>query len=116
MSVFIRFFHGRTDPNEKMEDWGESGAYLGPLRAVHMTYMKHVRIEDVDGNMWDIIPSNGDLIYYDEVYYGDFTVCSDIPDGDDWEEFDPDLLNHPDAVAESDDDEDDDEGGPVAPE
>lgn len=34
MSYYLHLFHGRKDPNQQMDDWGEDGPYIGPLHAV----------------------------------------------------------------------------------
>lgn len=34
----VRLFHGRSHPDELLEDWGFDGPCLGPLSGVHLTY------------------------------------------------------------------------------
>ena len=37
MNNFISFFHGRTSPEEDLEDWGSIGPIVGPVK-VSWTY------------------------------------------------------------------------------
>lgn len=39
--LYIRLFHGRTDPNQDMDDWGTDGPVFGPYEFVHTTYAFH---------------------------------------------------------------------------
>jgi len=36
--LYIRLFHGRTNPDQNMDDWGFDGPVLGPYKFVHTTY------------------------------------------------------------------------------
>ena len=29
--MYLRLYHGRTDPNQQMDDWGFGGPIIGPL-------------------------------------------------------------------------------------
>ena len=39
--LYIRLFHGRTDPNQDMDDWGFDGPVLGPYQFFNTTYVSH---------------------------------------------------------------------------
>lgn len=88
MSVYLNLFHGRTDPDQDMEDWGTEGPTLGPLNYVHLTYMSSVRIGcDAEvasrffkGENEPWLEQREDMILYDGVYYGDFSISSDSKD------------------------------------
>ena len=34
----VQLFHGRSHPDDKLDDWGFDGPCLGPLSGVHLTY------------------------------------------------------------------------------
>lgn len=87
--MYLYLFHGRKSPDEEMNDFGETGPTFGPLVNVHVTYMSSIAIsygEDgllhmhgacmgVDGVIRrDPMFIVDDLIYYDGMYYGDWSV------------------------------------------
>jgi len=83
----LLFLHGRTDPDENLDDWGEDGPTLF-CDWVHMTYLSSVNIGwgseeagPMDGSgKEDAIYFHKDLIAVREkgktMYYGDFEVMS----------------------------------------
>lgn len=97
-ALYLRLYHGRRDPDAQLEDWGSEGPVIGPLAYVHTTYMCDVRFAAAPAVMERFFPSviaewrergfsnaSGplcdwqftvvdDLIEYDGVYYGDWTV------------------------------------------
>jgi hypothetical protein len=74
--VYIRLFHGRTDPGKDMDDWGLDGPVFGPFEFVHTTYSLHVKCGKTDGNCFELHCFE-DMLYYDGVYYGDWSVFTD---------------------------------------
>ncbi|AOH85601.1 hypothetical protein AWL63_18330 [Sphingomonas panacis] len=96
--LYLRLYHGRRDPAEQLEDWGSEGPIIGPLAFVQTTYMCDVKfaaapevmdrffptvmagwrergLSNADGPLCDWQFSvTSDLIDYDGVYYGDWTV------------------------------------------
>jgi len=72
---YLLLFHGRTNPDENMDDWGETGPAFGPLKYLQGTYATDLKfeIEDKDGMCRLMIV--GDCIYYDGMYYGDWTTA-----------------------------------------
>lgn len=73
--VYIRLFHGRTNPYQNMDDWGADGPVFGPYRFAHITYswdLKMGRPDDEDCDVLHVHPC--DMVYYDGVYYGDWTI------------------------------------------
>ena len=42
--LYIRLFHGRTDPDQDMDDWGFDGPVLGPYQFAHTTYTCHYEL------------------------------------------------------------------------
>ena len=74
--VYIRLFHGRADKDKDMEDWGLDGPVFGPFEFVHTTYSFHVKLGKSDGNCFEIHCFE-DMLYYDGVYYGDWSVFTE---------------------------------------
>jgi len=74
MSVYLHLFHGRTHPGEQLNDWGRNGPVLGPLDYVHVTYLTDLRLGDAEATELQFVD---DLVYYDGIYYGDWSVYSD---------------------------------------
>ena len=46
--LYIRLFHGRTDPDQNMDGWGSDGPVFGPYEFVHTTYTCHVKFGKPD--------------------------------------------------------------------
>ena len=78
MPVYLELFHGRSVPEENLQDWGDPGPILGPLRYFHTTYAADLKLETVDGQCGELslVGSGHDLIYYDGKFYGDWSVFS----------------------------------------
>ena len=76
-SVYIHFFHGRPSPDTEVEDWGADGPTVGPLAYVHVTYLSDVKFGSPDGQIEGHFAQYEDLIYYDGMFYGDFSVSTD---------------------------------------
>ncbi len=77
--MYVRLFHGRKHPNEKLDDWGKDGPIIGPV-GVSWTYgtLKLHGI-DSDGNWTDMeeVATSGpmaDLIHCGGMHYGDMEV------------------------------------------
>ena len=71
--LYIRLFHGRVDPGQDMNDWGSDGPVFGPYEFVHVTYAFHVKLGKQDDHCDELFGFE-DMIYYDGVYYGDWSV------------------------------------------
>lgn len=78
MSVYLQLYHGRTDPDAQMEDWGTDGPLIGPLEWIKVAYLRNIRIAFLkDGKIVDaFFGIVDDMIFYDGVYYGDYEVIS----------------------------------------
>jgi hypothetical protein len=95
--VYIKLFHGRKDPNQNMDDWGDPGPILGPFQWVHGTYCNDLKLGDINSPSDSLgeLPIYKDLVYYDGVFYGDFSVIApDTAKEDEAEiqEFDPEKA------------------------
>lgn len=71
--LYLRLFHGRTTPQEDLDDWGTDGPVFGPYEFAHITYASILRLGKQDDTC-DELHCFEDLLYYDGVYYGDWTV------------------------------------------
>lgn len=71
--IYIRLFHGRTDPTQDMDDWGTDGPVFGPYLFAHTTYGWDIKMEKPDGSCNELFVFQ-DMVYYSGVYYGDWTV------------------------------------------
>lgn len=79
MPVYLELFHGRSSQTEQLDDWGTQGPILGPLKYVHTTYASDIKVETADGQagVLSVVGEQApDLLYYDNLYYGDWSVFS----------------------------------------
>ena len=77
MPVYLELFHGRKSVRDQLEDWGSQGPILGPLAFVHTTYAADIKLETTDGRdgvLYLIGDEQPDLLYYDGILYGDWSV------------------------------------------
>ena len=74
--LYIRLFHGRIDPTQDMDNWGSDGPVFGPYEFVHTTYSWHVILGNQDKNC-DELNTFEDMLFYDGMYYGDWSVMSE---------------------------------------
>jgi hypothetical protein len=74
--VYIELFHGRTPKDKELDDWGSNGPLFGPYTCIQQTYMATIRMIKANGDE-DMLWVVDDLVYYNGVYYGDFTIYSE---------------------------------------
>ncbi len=79
--MYLRLYHGRTDPAQEMEDWGFVGPTFGPLSCYVHTYCCHFRIHAECGTHEVWLDKCDDMIQWDGCFYGDMEVF--IADDDD---------------------------------
>jgi hypothetical protein len=72
--MYLRLYHGRTDPGQEMDDWGIVGPTFGPLSCYVHTYCCTFRIHgDSDASeVW--LEKHDDMIRWDGCFYGDMEV------------------------------------------
>ncbi|HWG42670.1 MAG TPA: hypothetical protein VN688_07780 [Gemmataceae bacterium] len=72
--MYLRLYHGRTDPHQQMDDWGFVGPTFGPLGCYMHTYCRTFRIhgEERTGEVW--LETHDDMIRWDGCFYGDLEV------------------------------------------
>ena len=71
--LYLKLFHGRTDPTKQMDDWGADGPIFGPYNYIHTTYANHLKMGLNDNAVHKLYVVE-DMIYYNGVYYGDWSV------------------------------------------
>jgi hypothetical protein len=77
---YLKLFHGRQRPDERLEDWGEPGPIFGPFTYFHTTYGSSIKFVDDEEHMFQIVD---DLVYYDGNFYGDWSVFDGPPSDED---------------------------------
>ena len=75
---YLMLWHGRTDRNEEMNNWGEQGPVFGPFPFFHMTYSCEIAFSQECGHLLKIVD---DLVYYDGKYYGDWSFFDEMDRG-----------------------------------
>ncbi len=77
--MYLKLFHGRADPTVSLDDWGEEGPIFGPMSYVHTTYAADIKFE-VGEDMCELLIIH-DMVYYDGMYYGDWSVFEKLEAG-----------------------------------
>ncbi len=81
--LYLGLFRGRKDPDDQMIEWGFNGPLIGPLSYVHTTYTNHIKLafcSEVDEKRYfpaqdmPMLEINGDMVHYQDCYYGDWTM------------------------------------------
>lgn len=72
--LYLRLYHGRTDPGQDMDDWGFAGPTFCPLSCYVQTYCSTFRIhgECDSSEVW--LETCDDTIQWDGCFYGDMEV------------------------------------------
>jgi hypothetical protein len=69
--MYLRLYHGRTDPRQEMDDWGFVGPTFGPLSCYVHTYCCTFRIHGECGTPEVWLDKHDDMIRWDGCFYGD---------------------------------------------
>jgi hypothetical protein len=72
--LYLRLYHGRTHPDQEMDDWGCDGPTFGPLSCYAHTYCSTFRIHAESGHHEIWLERHDDMIRWDGCYYGDLEV------------------------------------------
>jgi hypothetical protein len=75
MPVYLSLFHGRKNPNEQLDGWGEQGPIIGPIE-VSFTYGNIKLHHGTNWDDWEHMHHYEDMIFLDGIYYGDFEIWS----------------------------------------
>ena len=91
--LYVELFHGRTNPDQGMDDWGFQGPVLGPFEEVHVTYTNIFRL--LYKNVWYLLPLLDDMVDYKHNYYGDWGIhAGRCPKHLKWREKMSETLKH----------------------
>ena len=74
---YLKLWHGHRHPNEQLDGWGEDGPTFGPFPFFHMTYGCDIKFGD-DGYCLNLVQ---EFVYYDGMYYGDWSFCDQLDEG-----------------------------------
>jgi hypothetical protein len=85
VGLYLKLLHGRVPIDLELDDWGDDGPWVGPLKWFHCTYMATLGIGFEGGTEFfsssgsiSVLPSPmyicEDMIYYDGLYYGDWEL------------------------------------------
>lgn len=90
---WLRLWHGHQHPNEQLDGWGEDGPTFGPFPFFHMTYGCDIKFGE-DGYCLNLVE---EFVYYDGMYYGDWSFCDQLDEGmqSGLVSFDPAKAGHP---------------------
>lgn len=73
--MYIRLFHGRTSPDQTLEDWGTEGPIIGPLE-IDWLYGT-MRLHADRCTSFVELPENDGLIEFEGIYYGQFDIVTE---------------------------------------
>lgn len=76
MPLHLELFHGRENPRQEMDDWGEPGPIFECRDYVHTTYAQDIKLGGTEEQSGYLIIGDGGLVYYDGMWYGDWSVFS----------------------------------------
>lgn len=86
MGIVVQLFHGRSHPDEELDDWGFNGPVLGPYEWFHITYGTDIKLGEhqmikvaaIAKDDIQLPPFNeDDLVDLFGSYYGDMSILSD---------------------------------------
>ncbi len=75
---YLMLWHGRTNPEEELSNWGEAGPVFGPFLYFQMTYGIEIKFAREDGHRLSVVHG---LVYYDGMYYGDWSFFDEMDRG-----------------------------------
>jgi hypothetical protein len=77
--LYLRLFHGRTAPDQALDDWGPDGPLFGPMDSISSRYGIEItlfREREHHVDQCDLEIHEGH-VYYDGMYYADFEIVSE---------------------------------------
>ncbi len=76
--LYLQLYHGRTDPDQEMDDRGFAGPTFGPLAGAVQTYLTTIRLHGDDyADLW--LDTHDDMIVWDGGYFGDMSIFIATP-------------------------------------
>lgn len=76
--IFLDLYHGRTDPNQDMDDWGSCGPIFEVEGGVTGTYGADLKFCLPRFRGSGILAVHDGLVFYDGVWYGDWCVYHEV--------------------------------------
>lgn len=73
--VYLHLLHGRTDPEQDMDGFGDPGPIVGPFTTIQTTYLHEIR-GVTDGEAVWAVKVHDDMIHFRSRYYGDWCVIA----------------------------------------
>ena len=67
---YLKLFHGRERPGEQLDEWGDRGRSLVPIRTSMRLTSPTSSLRTNEG----VLTIVGDLVYFDGMFYGDWSV------------------------------------------
>lgn len=92
---YLKLWHGHRHPDEQLDGWGEDGPTFGPFPFFYMTYGCEIKFGG-DGYCLNLVK---EFVYYDGMYYGDWSFCDQLDEGmrSGLVTFDPNKAVRPDC-------------------
>lgn len=90
--AYLKLFHGRDSPDTELSGWGEDGPIFGPFPYFHTTYGVEIKFDEDECH---VLPIVEELVYYDGMFYGDWSVIDGPVDASEQSliaEFQPSLA------------------------
>lgn len=81
--LYLKLLHGRCPSDQDLDDWGDDGPWIGPLKWFHCTYLRTFGLGFITGEEFLSVPDRkipvpiyfyDDMIYYRGMYYGDWEI------------------------------------------
>lgn len=92
--MYLQLYTGRPVEHlgSDMVDMGLQGPTLGPFKSITMTYQSNIRITLPNDEIVHLCTKD-ECVYYDGLYYGDFIISTDPPEGPDPIKLDVSRVN-----------------------
>jgi hypothetical protein len=76
--MYLELFHGRRDPDEALDDWGQDGPIFHCPEYVHTTYASDLKLGEIRGRPAELVITSKNQVFYGGWWYGDWSVF--LPD------------------------------------
>lgn len=81
--IYLKLLHGRCPSDQELDDWGDDGPWIGPLKWFHCTYLSTFCLGFASGEEYLSVADKkipapiyfyDGMIYYRGMYYGDWEI------------------------------------------
>lgn len=73
--LYLTLHHGRSHPEEALNDWGPDGPAIGPLKWVHITYNARINLCFEDNEVTGPVAfMHDDLLQFRGMFYADWEI------------------------------------------